>query len=952
VVRVVLIASAAAMAVAAVPVVASAQARFTGVGDLPEGAFSSQVRDATRVGETILAVGGGNTHLPCSGPCQSFDTAVLWRWEGANPPVATALPNLVVNTTATTPILASAITPDGAYIASRARSASPGGLRQAVRVTSALVPSPAANLAIAASLGTATNSLSNAVSANGAILYGQNLTSGLAVRFDTNTSTVSVLPLLPGFGNSVPAGRATTFDGSVVVGTSGPSGPGGRAFRYVHPNGTSAIPLLPGGAWNAAEAVTPDGNLSFVIGDSDDFPHGEAYLYDATTGSTMSLGSPNRPWSPGNFGGMTANGSVVTVNYYGPSRGFAYFRNSHGWFHLTAALGASGIDIKSQGWTELQLLGMSSDGMLLFGGGVHNERYEGWVAEFPEGYLASFNPQPVAPADTSIVGAWKVTDSESGSPAVVVFMADGTYYFIQPAVQPSEPNAATGFERGLYTWNGATGAFTVTTLNDTNGDAGLSDNNGSLDGAVSIAGDVLSVNGTVTGARIKAQETSAQDPLIGAWAAGNAALDQGSLVIVFDEAGSYYVAQDGPQADDSIESGTFDWNPGGGGLTVAATVDTSADSGPANAPLPQTLVLTADRLGAHYANSAPESLDLVRVVDPARITQITGPLTATGNLGIPFSYTVSATNGAASFGASGLPAGLAIDSGSGTVSGTPAAAGTFTVQLSASNTVSTATATLTLVVLTPATTNAGTGVTVQPEVPPGQPPVRVSFQSVSGAGVTSVSPIEPAAVPALPSGSGYSAGDPAIYYDIKTSATLTPGSSATICLNYAGIDFGGNTPRLLHFEGGAWRDITTSVDAVTTTVCGATTSFSPFTIAGSPTPFFTRVGFYSPVVMTTAFVNTVKGGATVPLKFTVSVNGVEKTDPAGLQLSVQQVSCAPAAEDPVDFVTTGATSLRYDSTEGHFIQNWQTPKGAGLCYIVRMTTTADGLSLSALFKTK
>lgn len=54
----------------------------------------------------------------------------------------------------------------------------------------------------------------------------------------------------------------------------------------------------------------------------------------------------------------------------------------------------------------------------------------------------------------------------------------------------------------------------------------------------------------------------------------------------------------------------------------------------------------------------------------------------------------------------------------------------------------------------------------------------------------------------------------------------------------------------------------------------------------------------------------------------------------------------------MDFVTTGGTSLRYDSSSRQYIQNRQTPKGAGLCYVVRMTTTEDKLYISAFFKTK
>jgi hypothetical protein len=47
-------------------------------------------------------------------------------------------------------------------------------------------------------------------------------------------------------------------------------------------------------------------------------------------------------------------------------------------------------------------------------------------------------------------------------------------------------------------------------------------------------------------------------------------------------------------------------------------------------------------------------------------------------------------------------------------------------------------------------------------------------------------------------------------------------------------------------------------------------------------------------------------------------------------------------------VSTGGTSLRYDSTAGQFIQNWQTPKKPGTCYTTTMTTQ-DGSTISANF---
>ena len=272
--------------------------------------------------------------------------------------------------------------------------------------------------------------------------------------------------------------------------------------------------------------------------------------------------------------------------------------------------------------------------------------------------------------------------------------------------------------------------------------------------------------------------------------------------------------------------------------------------------------------------------------------------------------------------------------------------------MTAANSLSTGGATLTLTLATTATTSTGTNVTVTPDVPPGTPPLTVTFDSIDTGGTTSVTLLDPVTAPALPPASGYSIGNPAIYYDVSTTAALAPGSGATLCFDYSGIDFGSDTPRLLHYEGGAWTDITTSVDAATTTVCGLTTSFSPFTIVGKDAPFYTRTGFYSPVSMVPGFVNTAKGGSTIPLKFNVYVNGVELKDAGDgdIEFAVRPIACdTRVAEDQVDWVTSEATGLHYDGQ--HFHQNWKTPKGIG-CYIARITTKADGKSISASFRLK
>lgn len=80
---------------------------------------------------------------------------------------------------------------------------------------------------------------------------------------------------------------------------------------------------------------------------------------------------------------------------------------------------------------------------------------------------------------------------------------------------------------------------------------------------------------------------------------------------------------------------------------------------------------------------------------------ITSAIVAETLVGSPYSYTITATGAPTTFQATGLPAGLALDSANGVIAGTPAAAGLNIVTLSATNAVGTGTALLTLTVTNP-----------------------------------------------------------------------------------------------------------------------------------------------------------------------------------------------------------------------------------------------------------
>jgi hypothetical protein len=103
--------------------------------------------------------------------------------------------------------------------------------------------------------------------------------------------------------------------------------------------------------------------------------------------------------------------------------------------------------------------------------------------------------------------------------------------------------------------------------------------------------------------------------------------------------------------------------------------------------------------------------------------------------------------------------------------------------------------------------------------------------------------------------------------------------------------------------------------------------------------------------------NTVKNGATVPLKFEVfnTVSGIERTNTDVVDKFVATPAQCPNGtfvQDAIEITTTGGTGLRYDTTGGQFVQNWQTPKKPGACYEVTAQMDDDSKIPVARFQLK
>lgn len=96
----------------------------------------------------------------------------------------------------------------------------------------------------------------------------------------------------------------------------------------------------------------------------------------------------------------------------------------------------------------------------------------------------------VATSDASspLVGAWLLQDPADPLRTLVLTILDDSNYMLGADDTPS-PSSGPGLERGTYTWDPASGAFTSTTVTDTNGTLGLNPLINS--GTATVSGDTL-----------------------------------------------------------------------------------------------------------------------------------------------------------------------------------------------------------------------------------------------------------------------------------------------------------------------------------------------------------------------------------------------------------------------------------------------------------------------------
>jgi hypothetical protein len=127
--------------------------------------------------------------------------------------------------------------------------------------------------------------------------------------------------------------------------------------------------------------------------------------------------------------------------------------------------------------------------------------------------------------------------------------------------------------------------------------------------------------------------------------------------------------------------------------------------------------------------------------------------------------------------------------------------------------------------------NTGAGTNVVVEAGSG---VTVTFEEVTGSGQTDVATADSGPQP--PEGYAVVPSDPAVYYDITTTAGFN--GLVEVCIDYSGdqVPEDESILCLFHYDGepAEWLDVTTTLDTAGNQICGSVTSLSQFIVA-SPT---------------------------------------------------------------------------------------------------------------------
>ena len=198
------------------------------------------------------------------------------------------------------------------------------------------------------------------------------------------------------------------------------------------------------------------------------------------------------------------------------------------------------------------------------------------------GIFSLYMPTVVLASSSDILGGWYSTNTGGAqSDVAITFFSDGTYFAAEVGSSISDPNGQDGMERGTYSWDPQTGAFSVITQVDTSGEWGLS-HSGS-DVTIQISGDFLYAYLPIDpqfSPYVLNRAKNPGNPIVGSWIVGTTG---NAVVVTFLNNGTYLLADDGDpllqgmNGQKGVESGTYSWNAATGALSTSTNLVTDTD---------------------------------------------------------------------------------------------------------------------------------------------------------------------------------------------------------------------------------------------------------------------------------------------------------------------------------------------------------------------------------------
>lgn len=340
------------------PLIALGQASFQGLGDLPDGNFSSVAMSVS--GDGAIVVGLGT--LPIG------STPFRWSSEGG----VTSLSGLPDNTWG----WAYGVSTNGEVVGFTFSNTI---IEEAFRWTESSGMSGLGYLPGGSVASTAFD-----VSANGAVVVGwsDSASSGQEAFHWTENSGMNALGDLPG-GSFFSKASGVSADGMVVVG-HGVSASGGEAFRWTADGVMEGLGDLDGGNFSS-EAIATSANGAVVVGWSDSASGREAFRW-TPDGGIIGLGDlPGGSFSSIALS-VSGDGSIVvgrSESGSGDTTAFIW-DEINGMRSLQDVLSEDyGLDLT--GWNLILAADISTDGRTIVGTGFNpNGDSEGWIAMIPE----------------------------------------------------------------------------------------------------------------------------------------------------------------------------------------------------------------------------------------------------------------------------------------------------------------------------------------------------------------------------------------------------------------------------------------------------------------------------------------------------------------------------------------------------------------------------------------